>query len=411
MKILYITQTFPPEPGPTLRPFEQAVCLQNLGHKLTVLTTMPYFPMGRIMTGYKGKLIIRQNFEGVDLIRIWSVPAPNKGFFRRVISQLSFAAAASIAGLFLGRYDLVIASVPNMGTELAAIFAGRCMRSTVVLELRDVIPDNLVIVGVDEKSFITRFLRAYFKVIYRLVDLIVVPSKSMAAAVSRSGPTSDRILVLPHAADPKKLFPGTRQQTRCRLNLEDKFVVLYAGSFRHYYGVPNLVQGVWLLQDILPQVRLLLLGTGPDRSIVEDMINQRRQSNVILLSPVTPKEIGIYLQAADLFIASVVSRNIPQAYYDYLTTKVCEYLMIGKPVIAVEDAVMLGDFLKRIGAGFAVQADRPQALAEGIEFFATNPDQSARSGSRAAEYANTYLQRETVVAQFEMQLVQKVCNM
>lgn len=86
MKILYITQTFPPEPGATQRPLRQAVCLQKLGCKLTILTTMPYYPLGRIFKPYRWKLLVKEKIEGIDVIRVWTIPAPNRGKFLRIIS-------------------------------------------------------------------------------------------------------------------------------------------------------------------------------------------------------------------------------------------------------------------------------------------------------------------------------------
>ena len=123
MKILYITQTFPPEPGPTQRPLKQAICLQELGHELTILTTMPYYPLGRVFKEYRGKLLIKEKIEGIDTIRVWSIPAPNKGVIHRIISQISFAIAALITALCLDKHDLIIASVPHIGTEASSVIA------------------------------------------------------------------------------------------------------------------------------------------------------------------------------------------------------------------------------------------------------------------------------------------------
>ena len=137
MDILYITQSFPPEPGPTVRPLKLAVKLQNIGHNLTVLTTMPYFPLGKIFENYRRRLYMREQIEGVAVVRVWSLPVSNKGYFLRILSQLSFALAALMIGFFLKPRHLVIASVPYLATEMTGLLIARLKGCKVLLELRD----------------------------------------------------------------------------------------------------------------------------------------------------------------------------------------------------------------------------------------------------------------------------------
>jgi len=408
MKILYITQTFPPEPGSTQRPLKQAVCLHDLGHEITILTTMPYYPLGRIFKQYRGKVLIREKLEGIDVIRVWSVPAPNKGKIRRIISQVSFAIGAVITALWIAKPDLIIASVPPIGAEIAAVFVASLKRCWVLLELRDVIPDNLLLIGINRKSPLARILDAYFKLIYRWVDLIAVPGKNMIDTLKQRGVSSNRILLLPHAGDLEQLVHHDGQQVRQRFGLQDKFVVVYAGSFSRYYCVPHLVAAASYLQDKLRNVQLLLVGTGPDREKVGDIIRKTGQKNVTLAGSVAPDEIGAYLQAADLFLAPWVAEEPLSCYQDYLGTKVCEYLVVGRPVVALENYPVYGNLLRRIGAGTSVTARHPEKLADAIAFYATNRSEAIRCGNNARAYALTHLERKSVVKKFESELVKKL---
>jgi len=55
MKFIIHTQYYPPEIGaPQARRSELAESLVKYGHKVTVLTAMPNYPLGRIYTGYGG---------------------------------------------------------------------------------------------------------------------------------------------------------------------------------------------------------------------------------------------------------------------------------------------------------------------------------------------------------------------
>jgi len=348
--------------------------------------------------------------RGVDVLRLWSVPVSNRGFLRRTLSQVSFAAAAGAAGMLMRRYDLVIASVPNMATELAALLIGRLRRTDVLLELRDLIPDCLTFVGVRAEAPLARMLAGYFRFVYRHVDLIAVPSEPMARELPGRGVEADRILVLPHAADANVPHTDSARRIRDRFGLQDKFVVVYAGSFSRYYGVPNTVESVILLHQRMPDVHLLLLGAGQDSDAVDRAIADDPYHSVTRAGAVEPDEVGAYLQAADLCIAPLIGSRTDGPYASYLGTKVCEYLMSGRPLIAVETRPSLGKFLERIDAGAWASPGDPEALAEVIESFAADPARARKCGENARRFALENLQREKVVAEFERQLVRKLSD-
>lgn len=70
MKILFLTQYCPPEVGaPQNRIFEFAKELKKLGHDITILTAMPNYPKGEIFDEYKGKKVLKEELEGIKIVR------------------------------------------------------------------------------------------------------------------------------------------------------------------------------------------------------------------------------------------------------------------------------------------------------------------------------------------------------
>ena len=402
MDLLYLTQTLPPEPGPTVRPLRQAAALQALGHRVTILASMPYYPLGRTFPGYRWRLFRRERIEGVDVIRVWSLPAKNQGFFRRVASFASFSIAALVTGLSLRRFDLVIASVPNPLTGLAGLLIGRVRRAPILLELRDMLPDALQAIGYRPHSLVSRSLARYFRWIYRSVDLVAVPGAKMAERLEALGVPHHRILLLPHAADAERLQSGQGRPIREKYELNGTFVALYAGSFSSSYGVPELISAAGVLRTKLPQFRLLLVGAGPDRATVARLIREQGLTNVILADPVEPTEIRHYLQAADMFLSPSAMRS--RYYHDYLDTKACEYLTVGRPIVAVEREPVLGNILVEAGVGGHVAPGDTDALVDAITHFASDPQATRRCGENARRYASAHLDRRQVVGTFEAQL-------
>ncbi len=410
MRILYVTQTFPPEPLATERYLKQAVQLQHCGHRVTVLTSMPYYPLGQVAGEYRGRRLMRERIEGVPVVRVWSLPAAHSGAVRRAASYLSFAAMAAAVGPWLGRRDVVMASVPNPATELAGLAIARLTGAKLLLEMVDIVPDNLALIGISPRSVLSRALAAYYRAVYRCADLVAAISPTAAGLLARRGLPASRVLMLPNGADFDLLAAAEGTDARGELGLDEKFVVVYAGSFSSYYGMSNIVAAAEVLQQRLPRAHLLLVGTGSDWAETQSQVQAAGLANVTLTGAAPPAKLAAYMRAADAFLFSMVCRPTPAAYQNLLTAKTCQYLMFGRPVIAVEAGPICGPLLERIGAGVAVPADDPHALAGAVERLASNPAECSRCGERAAQYAAANLDRRKIVRDFAADLAGRLAG-
>ena len=120
MKILFITDNFPPEVNaPATRTYEHIKeWIKDESVEVTVLTCFPNFPHGKVYNGYKNKLYQREKFDGIDVIRVWSYMSKNEGFVKRVLDYISFAFMAFFVGLFQ-KFDVIVATSPQFFTTWA----------------------------------------------------------------------------------------------------------------------------------------------------------------------------------------------------------------------------------------------------------------------------------------------------
>ncbi len=163
MKILYISQYFPPEiAAPAARVSELSRNWAASGHQVTVLTGFPNHPTGLVHPEYRKRLrrlIFREQAEGVRIIRSWLWPRPNRKAFGRMLSFVSFSVSAAIAGLFLSRPDVAIATSPQLLVGLSGWWLARAKRVPFVFEVRDLWPEPLSAVGMgDDHSILHRAL-------------------------------------------------------------------------------------------------------------------------------------------------------------------------------------------------------------------------------------------------------------
>ena len=87
MHILFITDNFPPEVNaPASRTFEHINhWINDENVKVTVITCFPNFPNGKVFDGYKNKLFERSKYQNIEVIRVWSYIAKNRGTLKRIL--------------------------------------------------------------------------------------------------------------------------------------------------------------------------------------------------------------------------------------------------------------------------------------------------------------------------------------
>ena len=122
MRILYLSQYFPPEVGATqIRAHEMAANLVSLGHQVTVMTEMPNHPSGIIRPEYRRKFRAVETLDGIEVVRSWVYATPYKTFRRRLIFYVSFMITTIVNSLFLKRprFHVVYATSPPLLVGLA----------------------------------------------------------------------------------------------------------------------------------------------------------------------------------------------------------------------------------------------------------------------------------------------------
>jgi hypothetical protein len=84
MRILFLSENFVPETNAAAtRVYERAVYWVRWGHQVTVLTTAPNFPEGRLFSGYRNHWYRRELIDGINVVRVKTFIAANDGVVLR----------------------------------------------------------------------------------------------------------------------------------------------------------------------------------------------------------------------------------------------------------------------------------------------------------------------------------------
>lgn len=393
MHILFLTDNFAPETNaPASRTHEHTRRWVASGHRVTVVTTAPNFPAGKIFEGYRNRLWQREQIDGVEVIRLWTYITANQGFLRRAFDYLSFMLAAILATPFLPRPDVIVSTSPQFFTPCAAYVVSRLKRRPWVFELRDLWPDSIVAVGAMQETALIRALRRLEYFLYRQATRIVSVTHSFREILAKNGIDPGKIVVVPNGADLEAYRPGVRSEVLAeRLGCKGKFVAAYVGTIGLAHGLGTLLDAAEQLRD-REEIAFVLVGTGAEEQALIAEAGRRGLGNVHFAGSVSKSEVREYWRFCD--VALVLLRDSP-LFRHVLPSKMFEAMSTERPII-------LGlkgeseELLIEAQAGIPIPPEDSRALAAAIVRLAENRAQGAAMGKAGREFVNSRFNRDVL---------------
>lgn len=329
MKILFITDNFPPEVNaPASRTFEHCREWVQQGAEVTVVTCAPNFPQGKVFDGYRNRLHQTEIVEGIKVVRVWSYIAANAGFTKRIIDYISFAFMGFWVGLF-EKTDVIVATSPQFFTTFTGFTLSILKRRPWVFELRDLWPESIVTVGAMEKGTAIRLLEKIEQFMYRRADMIVPVTEAFKTRLIEKGIGSSKVHVITNGVDPL-LFPqlDRNESLRKELGVANKFVIGYIGTHGMAHGLDFIVDAMVAAQD--RNVHLLCVGDGAQKAAVVAKAKSLRLNNISFLDPVAKTDVNKYIAALD---SVLVPLRKSDTFKTVIPSKIFEAACMNKPIL------------------------------------------------------------------------------
>jgi len=395
MRILFLTDNFPPETNaPATRTFEHARRWVRAGVKVTVVTTAPNFPAGKLFSGYRNRLFQREWIDGVETIRVWTYITANEGFMRRTLDYMSFMVSGFLVSLFLRRPDVIISTSPQFFTACAAYVLSIFKRRPFVFELRDLWPDSIIAVEAMQDSAAIRALKRLEYFLYRKATRIVSVTNSFKSVLAGNGIPAEKIAVVRNGADLVGFTPGPKPEDLVRrYRLEGRFIAAYIGTIGMAHGLGTVLDAAEKMRAN-ERVVFVVVGDGAERTMLEDQARRRSLANVRFVGPVGKDEVVRYWRLADA--ALVLLRDRP-VFRHVLPSKIFEAMATARPIILG----VLGesaDLLLAAQAGVVFPPENAVALAEAVTALAGTPERAAEMGWRGRRFVEAELDRDKLAA-------------
>jgi colanic acid biosynthesis glycosyl transferase WcaI len=361
VNILFLSDNFPPESNaPASRLHEHARYWVRAGHRVTVITGAPNFPEGKLYPGYDNRWHQREQLDGIGVVRVKTLIAPNEGFFARTLDYLSFMCSGAAAGLLEPRPDVVVASSPQFFAAVGGWQLARLRRVPFVLEVRDLWPASIVAVGAMREGRIIEALERLELFLYRQAQAVVVVTEAFRQDITRRGIPEDKLHVVPNGADLSWCAPLPRDEVFVRQHgLENELVVGYIGTHGLAHALDRVLDAADLLRDT-PQITFFFAGGGAERARLEASVAARRLPNVALVARQPKSQMSRLWGACD--VALIPLRNEP-VFATVIPSKLFEAMAHGVPVLIGVPPGEATAIVEQTGAGLVVPPEDPAALA------------------------------------------------
>jgi glycosyltransferase involved in cell wall biosynthesis len=406
MRIVFLTHYFHPEGNaPATRVTEMTRRWVAAGHDVTVITGVPNVPDGVVYEGYRNRWLQRETRDGVSVVRVWTYLAPNKGTARRIANYLSFMVTAALAGLFVRRPDVVIATSPQFFCGWAGVIVTALRRLPFVLEIRDIWPESIEAVGAMGNRRLLRALEWLEHRMYAVATRIVTVGDGYRGKLVERGVDAQRIDVIPNGVDLGAFAAGADGSgVRERYRLGDHFVCAYLGTIGMGCGLDVVLRAAQLLRERgRDDVRFLLVGDGAVREELEARAHAEGLDERVIFTGRQPKnDMPAFLAATD---ACLVHLTRTELFKTVLPSKIFEGAAMGKPIILGVEG-FAAELVASAEAGICIQPENEHELVEATSKLAADPALARRLGAAGHERIASRYTYDRLAAEYEQLLIQ-----
>lgn len=218
-----------------------------------------------------------------------------------------------------------------------------------------------------DKPLISQFL----KWIIKGIDIVMPLAERSKQDILSIGVPEEKVRIYTQWVNYNLFNPKNKEICRKKLNIQDKFVVLFVGRLLEKKGVPLLLE----VARELPEIKFIFIGDGPMYRKIK--LSEGHLRNVKAVGRKTQEETALYYGAADIVV-------IPSQYEEGFARVVLEALFSGRPLIAANK----GCLPEMLNSDVSIIIEPTiENITNAILFFLNNPEKLQQFSNNARPYA------------------------
>lgn len=329
MKILFLTDNFPPEVNaPATRTYEHCREWVKQGADVTIITCAPNFPRGKVYEGYKNKWYQEEMMDGIRVIRVWTYIAENKGTLKRMLDYYSFYLSAVRAGR-KQECDLIIGTSPQFFTAVAAMKLAKIKRKPWVMEVRDIWPESIKAVDAVKDGTVIHYLEKKEAQCYKTAQKIICVTQGIHERLARRGIPEEKLYTFTNGANLERYSQRPINSDLVeKLHLEGKKIVGYVGTMGMAHKLDFIISAAKKVEQ--SNIHFLFIGEGAEKENLKKLITDLDCSNVTILDSIGKSEVPEYLSILHIALVNLKKTDL---FLGALPSKIFENAAMGKPIL------------------------------------------------------------------------------
>ncbi|WP_157819802.1 glycosyltransferase family 4 protein [Macrococcoides caseolyticum] len=359
--------------------------LVELGHDVTVVTGLPNYPKGELISGYNPGVY---EIDGVKVIRLNVRPRRN-GSKNLFLNYCSYAYKASKYTKNLkSNYDVIyVYQLSPVLMTIPAIALKKRIKKPIVLYCLDLWPESLVLGGIKKNSILYNIFKLISKKIYKSVDLIEISSKSFEKYFNKVLKIESNLVY-----NPQYSIEGDYKEIVTDIKfLKDNVNITFTGNIGQIQGLEVAINAMTKVKN---KVVLHIVGEGSNKEKLEELTEKLELNDRVKFHGRKPIEhMKSVMENSD---ALLVTMKADEVISYTLPAKVQSYLNSGKFILGSIDGEA-ADIIRESKAGLVSPAGSSIDLAKNIDEFVEKYDYYIEQGRQGSQYYNENFGREKFI--------------
>lgn len=395
--ILVISQYFYPE---QFRINDMACEWVKRGYKVTVLTGIPNYPMGKYFEGYDLTHKRHEIWNGVEIIRI---PLIARG--SNSIGMMANYGSFVVSGFFwnlvnkIKADEVFIYEVSPMTQALVGVQYAKQHKVPCYLYVTDLWPDNVEIVTGIHNPAVIGPINSMVNYVYKHCDRIFTSSQSFISKMVERGVDRDKLEFWPQYAEEfyKPYVPDVTENLGHETGIpqDDKLNIIFAGNIGYAQGLGVLVEAAALLKKNNSSARFNIVGNGRYKDEMLEAIHKQGVDEYFnFLDRQAAEDIPKFLAASDV---ALICLSKSEVFAMTIPAKTQSCMACGMPILVSADGEV-GEIIKDAGCGLVSASGDAEGLAENIiKMGNMSKAELDNLGKRSGDYFDSHFSKKMLM--------------
>ena len=401
MKLLILTQYFPPEIGaPQNRLYELALRLQKKGVEVSVLTAMPNYPQMKIHQNYKGKCYCKETLNELKIHRAWIYVSQSKSIISRLLNYFSFVISAFFIGAFkLKKQDVLMVESPPLFLGITAYLLAKLKGAKLLFNVSDLWPESAEKLGIISNKFLISMATKLEEFCYKKSSLISGQTQGIVNNISTRFPNKN-VYWLKNGVDinfydVNKEIEKDAWKNENNYSNED-FILFYGGIIGHAQGLEVILNAAKKLEEY-KNIKFVLLGNGPEKEKLIKLRDELKLTNLRFFDAVPKSEMQRIIMSTN---ATIIPLKRLDLFKGAIPSKIFENLALKKPIILGVEGEAEELFIKQGKCGVSFIPEDSEDLAKQILKLYNDRNLVVELGENGLKYVSENFNRDKIAEEF-----------